>query len=120
MTNLRAHDDLEAILSEVTPEDGAVSHAVGSAFDAVFTWDYGKGQRPALDKLYEKAKVSQWNGATDLDWSIDVDPERTAVELSARDHRVQYVRTDYFFNDPNLGPVRLYLWNPYFIDAGVT
>jgi hypothetical protein len=92
MTNLRAHDDLEAILSEVTPEDGAVSHAVGSAFDAVFTWDYGKGQRPALDKLYEKAKVSQWNGATDLDWSIDVDPERTAVELSARDHRVQYVR----------------------------
>ncbi|MEZ5135417.1 MAG: hypothetical protein R2699_10280 [Acidimicrobiales bacterium] len=25
------------------------------------TWDYEKGARPALDKLYEKAKKSQWN-----------------------------------------------------------
>ena len=51
-----------------------------------------RAQRPALDKLYEKAKVSQWNGSTDLDWSIDVDPERTAVELSQHDRRMQYVR----------------------------
>jgi len=29
---------------------------------------------PALNKLYEKAKHSQWNGETDLDWSIEVDP----------------------------------------------
>ena len=64
-----------------------------SAFDATFTWDYAKGARPALDKLYEKAKTSQWNGSTDLDWSIDVDPERTAVELSRNDRRMQYVRS---------------------------
>jgi hypothetical protein len=32
-------------------------------------------------KLYEKAKTSQWNASTDLDWSIDVDPEKVATEL---------------------------------------
>jgi len=88
----RAHDDLEAILSQVTVDDGSASHAIASAFDATFTWDYAKGARPALDKLYEKAKTSQWNGSTDLDWSIDVDPEQTAVELSRNDRRMQYVR----------------------------
>jgi len=92
MREVRAHDDLEAILSQVNTDDRAVSHGVGSAFDATFTWDYAKGARPALDKLYEKAKVSQWNGSTDLDWSIDVDPEQTAVELSKNDRRMQYVR----------------------------
>ncbi|MEO2165263.1 MAG: ferritin-like domain-containing protein, partial [Acidimicrobiales bacterium] len=47
-------------------------HTVQDNADAIFTWDYDKGSRPALDKLYEKAKTSQWNGQTDLDWSIDV------------------------------------------------
>jgi len=55
-------------------------HAVRSDFDSVFTWDYERS-RPALVKLYEKAKTSQWNASTDLDWSIDVDPERVASEL---------------------------------------
>ena len=32
-------------------------------------------------KLYEKAKTSQWNATTDLDWSIDVDPEKIGREL---------------------------------------
>jgi hypothetical protein len=41
--------------------------------DAIFTWDYEKGARPPLDKLYEKAKVSQWNGETDLPWDTEVD-----------------------------------------------
>jgi hypothetical protein len=92
MSATRKVDDLEAILCQVNVDDDAVVHGVGSTFDATFTWDYTKGQRPALDKLYEKAKVAQWNGATDLDWSIDVDPERTAIELSQNDRRVQYVR----------------------------
>jgi len=30
--------------------------------EAEFTWDYTKGARPKLDKLYEKAKRGQWNG----------------------------------------------------------
>jgi hypothetical protein len=88
----RAHDDLEAILSQVTVDDGAVTHTVDSHFEATFTWDYHKGARPGLDKLYEKAKTSQWNGATDLDWSTDVDPEQVAVELARNDRRVQYIR----------------------------
>jgi hypothetical protein len=55
-------------------------HAVRSDFDSTFTWDYARS-RAALGKLYEKAKVSQWNASTDLDWSIDVDPEKVASEL---------------------------------------
>ena len=91
-TTPRAHDDLEAILAQVAIDDGATTHAIDASFDTLFTWNYGKGERPALDKLYEKAKTSQWNGSTDLDWSIDVDPEKTAIELSRNDRRMQYVR----------------------------
>jgi hypothetical protein len=59
----RSNDDVNSLISVV--EDNA---------DAIFTWRYDKGERANLDKLYEKAKTSQWNGQTDLDWSIDVDP----------------------------------------------
>jgi hypothetical protein len=45
---------------------------------AIFTWDYEKGARPALNKLYEKAKTSMWNGQTDLPWHIEVDQEEVA------------------------------------------
>ena len=38
-----------------------------------FSWDY-TGGRVELTKLYSKAKRSQWNATTDIDWSIDVDP----------------------------------------------
>jgi predicted unusual protein kinase regulating ubiquinone biosynthesis (AarF/ABC1/UbiB family) len=38
-----------------------------------FSWVYD-GERPELSKLYSKAKRSQWNATTDIDWSIDVDP----------------------------------------------
>jgi hypothetical protein len=55
-------------------------HAVSANLDAIFTWDYERS-RPPLGKLYEKAKTSQWNASTDLDWSIDVDPERVGQEL---------------------------------------
>ena len=44
-TTPRAHDDLEAILSQVAVDDGATTHAIGSAFDATFTWDDAKGER---------------------------------------------------------------------------
>ena len=56
--------------------------SIDSAFGTTFTWDYERG-RAGLDKLYEKAKVSQWNSSTDLDWSIDVDPEREIREGAA-------------------------------------
>jgi hypothetical protein len=57
-----------------------VIHAVESNIDTLFTWDYERA-RPALVKLYEKAKASQWNASTDLDWSTDVDPEKVSSEL---------------------------------------
>jgi ubiquinone biosynthesis protein len=41
--------------------------------DVRFSWVYD-GDRHDLTKLYSKAKRSQWNGSTDLDWSTDVDP----------------------------------------------
>ena len=72
-------NDIEAILSVVAEDGDAAIRAVKDNADAIFTWDYEKGARPALDKLYEKAKKSQWNGQTDLDWSTDVDQEKLVV-----------------------------------------
>jgi hypothetical protein len=59
-----------------------IIHEVSADFDTIFTWDYAR-TRPALVKLYEKAKTSQWNATTELDWSIDVDPEKVGQELGA-------------------------------------
>jgi hypothetical protein len=72
-------DDLESILGVVNTDVDALVHTVKDNADAIFTWDYEKGARPALDKLYEKAKKSQWNASTDLDWSIEVDQEAVVV-----------------------------------------
>ena len=72
-------NDLEAILSITNTDMESVIHTVKDNADAIFTWDYEKGARPALNKLYEKAKNSQWNGETDLDWSIEVDPEEVVI-----------------------------------------
>ena len=73
-----AGNDLEAILSMANTDVSEAIHVVKDNADAIFTWDYEKGKRPALNKLYEKAKHAQWNGETDLDWSIDVDQEEFA------------------------------------------
>jgi len=74
-------NDLEAIIAITNTDVQESIHTVKDNADAIFTWDYEKGARPALNKLYEKAKTSQWNGETDLDWSIDVDPEKIITEL---------------------------------------
>ncbi len=72
-------DDLEAVLSFVGQYDVEGFHRVPDNCPAEFTWDYEKGSKPQLDKLYEKAKKAQWNGQTDLDWSIEVDQERVVI-----------------------------------------
>jgi hypothetical protein len=72
-------NDLEAILSVVNTDTDEGLHAVHSVYDTIFTWDYEKGQRPKLEKLYEKAKKTQWNGQTDLPWETDVDQEKLVV-----------------------------------------
>ena len=76
-------DDLEAILSVVGTEEADGRHVVHSEYDSIFTWDYEKGARPKLNKLYEKAKNAQWNGETDLPWDTDVDQEKLVVEAAA-------------------------------------
>jgi hypothetical protein len=43
--------------------------------DRIFSWRYER-ERPQLVTLYNKAAGSQWNSVADLDWSIEVDPER--------------------------------------------
>ena len=71
-------NDLTAILSVTNTDVDETIHTVKDNADAIFTWDYEKGRRPALNKLYEKAKTSQWNGETDLPWETEVDLEKNA------------------------------------------
>jgi hypothetical protein len=62
---------IDELARTVSPgEKVALVREVATAFDSVFTWDYEKGRRAQLNKLYEKAKTSQWNAETDIDWSI--------------------------------------------------
>ena len=46
----------------------------------IFSWRYER-ERPQLVSLYGKAMASQWNSETDLDWSIDVDPDRLVSDM---------------------------------------
>ena len=76
-------NDLEAILSVVNTDADAAIRTVADNAEAIFTWDYEKGKRPALNKLYEKAKHSMWNGETDLPWETEVDQEAVAMANAA-------------------------------------
>ncbi len=53
--------------------------AIMTQYEAVFDWEY-KFRREELVRLYEKGKRLQWNATTDIDWTIDVDPERVRPE----------------------------------------
>ena len=68
-------NNIEAILSVTNTDLDEVEHIVKDNADAIFTWDYSLA-RPQLRKLYEKAKVGQWNATTDLPWDTDVDLEK--------------------------------------------
>ena len=72
-------NDIEAILAISNTDVDEVVHAVKDNADAIFTWDYSLA-RPALRKLYEKAKTGQWNGTTDLEWGTDVDIEKVVAQ----------------------------------------
>ena len=71
-------NDIEAILSVANTDVDEVEHVVADNADAIFTWDYSLA-RPALRKLYEKAKTGQWNATTDLPWSTEVDLEQVVA-----------------------------------------
>jgi len=66
-------NDLTAILSVSNTERDETIHEVTSHFGTIFSWDYDKGSKPKLDRLYEKAKHSMWNAQTDLPWDTEVD-----------------------------------------------
>ena len=46
--------------------------SVPQGFDAVFNWDYDDG-RAAMMGLYAKGKEMQWDAATRIDWSQELD-----------------------------------------------
>jgi hypothetical protein len=75
-------DDLEAILAITNTDIDEIEHAIRANGDALFTWNYERA-RPALVKLYEKAKTSQWN-ANDLPWDTDVDQEQVVLANQAQ------------------------------------
>jgi len=65
-------------LPDPTEVDATIKLITDNA-QRVFLWDYDRS-RDQLVTLYNKAMGSQWNSVKDLDWSIDVDPERLVRE----------------------------------------
>ncbi|MEC9466079.1 MAG: ferritin-like domain-containing protein [Myxococcota bacterium] len=59
---------------------GTLATELPSNVTTHFNWEYGSDQAE-LAKLYSKAKKSQWNAETDIDWSVEVDPESPSAEL---------------------------------------
>jgi hypothetical protein len=74
-------NDVDAILSIVNTDTESRFHDVGAEVDTRFTWDYERA-RPKLGKLYEKAKLTQWN-ANDLPWDTEVDQEAVVMANAA-------------------------------------
>jgi P-aminobenzoate N-oxygenase AurF len=85
-------DDIEAILAITNQDVDAVAHAVRAEADAIFTWDYEQSRKP-LQKLYEKAKTSQWN-SKDLPWDTEVDQEQVALANQVQNGWAQENRMD--------------------------
>ena len=96
-------NDLEAILAVSNTDVDAPSHSVSGKFETEFTWNYERS-RPQLSKLYEKAKTSQWNATTDLDWSIDVDIEKVVLNNMEANGRM-------FFNEVDLAGTQFAKWS---------
>ena len=71
-------NDVEAILAITNTDVDEITHAVADNAEAIFTWDYTLA-RPALRRLYEKAKTGQWNATTDLPWETPVDQRAIVV-----------------------------------------
>src|SRR5580704_17414985 len=79
MTTTNEQDARRSNRELIGREEADGRHLVDDPCPAEFTWDYEKGARPKLEKLYEKAKRAQWNGTTDLPWATEVDQERVAA-----------------------------------------
>jgi hypothetical protein len=55
--------------------DHPVFKNVNDKAQRIFIWQYERS-RTQLVTLYNRASTSQWSSVRDLDWSIDVDPEK--------------------------------------------
>ena len=81
-------NDLEAILSVSNTDVDAVDAHASARTSTPSSRGTTSAAVPPLVKLYEKAKTSQWNVTTDLDWSIPVDQEALALnEMNREDVR---------------------------------
>lgn len=58
---------------------------VACRHETLFDWSYER-DKPDLRRLYELAKKSQWNATSDLDWSIQLDPEDDGCALLPDDY----------------------------------
>ena len=56
--------------------------------------------RPALRKLYEKAKTGQWNGETDLPWQTEVDQEAVVIANAAAAQGGIGTNPDHYIGSP--------------------
>jgi hypothetical protein len=75
-------DELTAAATAELPDQAEMRESISvirDNADRLFLWEYGR-DRSQLVTLYNKAMGSQWNSVTDLDWSIDVDPEQLVAE----------------------------------------
>ena len=60
----------------------SIADRIPTSFDTTFQRYYAV-EAPDLRRLYENAKRDQWNASSDIDWKIDVDPERATALSSA-------------------------------------
>ncbi|MCB9388139.1 MAG: ferritin-like domain-containing protein [Acidimicrobiia bacterium] len=74
--------ELDVILAAKSGDPNVKEHLVDAQIVNYFSWDY-ESKRDPLHRLYEKAKRSQWNATTDIDWSIEVDQEKVAADNGA-------------------------------------
>jgi hypothetical protein len=85
-TTERDVNDIDDIIGADRAVLDEVVHAVDQHSEVLFSWDYERS-RPALVKLYEKAKTSQWNATFDLPWDVEVDLEKMAAEFGGANAR---------------------------------
>jgi hypothetical protein len=57
----------------------------------VFLWNYDR-EREQLVTLYNKAMASQWSSVTELDWTIEVDPEQLVQTQPQQNHMANLAR----------------------------
>ncbi len=96
-TSERNVNDIDAIIGANRVAVDEVVHEIDQHSSVLFTWDYERS-RPALEKLYEKAKTSQWNATTDLPWDLEVDNEKLAGEFGGANAR--FMALSHFKDSP--------------------